>query len=331
MSGPAHWRATREIRPRGPARQGSESDPASRYNRSLNLRRWNAGETDVRQSLPRRHSLGRFQMRMEKRASGRRTVFTPAPAYPAIEGDVRPARHSTANPRARSLRSIDLHAVRAGDENEFTTPSKAMASWQAVSAAGSGLVVKASTRFAGSVGIAFPDVLVAILSWMATEFLMGCATYAEAMYPGMTSLDEVDDRAVSRAESDNFRKPSGLTPRSLAPRSLTPRVRQSLVLVARAEESADGSILGPTQPRPADIGYAGNDAVARPRAAPAAGAGWRKATVTFAIACVSGLRHRRGRQQSIMELRNLDDRCLRDIGISRCDIEYLANSRDPRE
>jgi uncharacterized protein YjiS (DUF1127 family) len=42
-------------------------------------------------------------------------------------------------------------------------------------------------------------------------------------------------------------------------------------------------------------------------------------------------RHERRRWLATAELRTLDDRTLRDIGISRCEIEYLARGRDPCE
>jgi hypothetical protein len=37
-------------------------------------------------------------------------------------------------------------------------------------------------RFAARTGNAFPDLLLAILSWAVAEFLSGCAAYAETMY-----------------------------------------------------------------------------------------------------------------------------------------------------
>jgi hypothetical protein len=40
-----------------------------------------------------------------------------------------------------------------------------------------------AARFAMSASNAFPGLLLTILSWAISEFLSGCAAYAEAMYP----------------------------------------------------------------------------------------------------------------------------------------------------
>jgi hypothetical protein len=52
------------------------------------------------------------------------------------------------------------------------------------------LMLKAVARFAEHAGTAFPNLLLAIISWTVAEFLAGCAAYAKAMYPPPPMADE---------------------------------------------------------------------------------------------------------------------------------------------
>ncbi|MGE5158792.1 MAG: hypothetical protein ACM3OF_11670 [Gemmatimonas sp.] len=44
------------------------------------------------------------------------------------------------------------------------------------------LILETPARFAACAGAAFPNVLLAVLSWVIGEFLAGCAAYARGMY-----------------------------------------------------------------------------------------------------------------------------------------------------
>jgi uncharacterized protein YjiS (DUF1127 family) len=59
--------------------------------------------------------------------------------------------------------------------------------------------------------------------------------------------------------------------------------------------------------------------------------GRRTPIAMLVTALRSGFWHERQRHQATLELRHLDDRALRDIGISRGEIDHLAGLRDPRE
>jgi uncharacterized protein YjiS (DUF1127 family) len=60
----------------------------------------------------------------------------------------------------------------------------------------------------------------------------------------------------------------------------------------------------------------------------AAALGWSASITSLLAKFRSRMRGGRDRRLAIMEQRNLDGRTLRDIGISRCDIEYFARHGD---
>jgi uncharacterized protein YjiS (DUF1127 family) len=58
---------------------------------------------------------------------------------------------------------------------------------------------------------------------------------------------------------------------------------------------------------------------------------WFVQLLVFTRACRSQIRKAREQRQAIAELRRFDDRSLRDIGISACDIEYIVRHGARRE
>src|SRR6266849_468097 len=66
----------------------------------------------------------------------------------------------------------------------------------------------------------------------------------------------------------------------------------------------------------------------RSEAPRAASTGWRALITSFLARFRSRIRRGRDSRLAIAELRALDDRRLRDIGISRCDIEHPAGRGD---
>jgi uncharacterized protein YjiS (DUF1127 family) len=162
--------------------------------------------------------------------------------------------------------------------------------------------VKAATTLSYFAGHALPALLLAIFSWAVAEFLAGCAAYAEAFYPPPA--------------------PQGSMPAE-APRGARPDL---------------GAMTMQATSRPGEYGYRARPS-ARVAALPAERRGnspdphadWRIALTRLATACWSSLRRAGERRRAIAELQSLDDRSLRDIGISRPDIEYVIRYGTRRE
>jgi uncharacterized protein YjiS (DUF1127 family) len=201
-------------------------------------------------------------------------------------------------PRRAEPRPVeDLRRGHAG--TQIISPPRHEARAQPASSAWSSLTVKAATTLSYSAGPALPALLFAFVSWVVAEILSGCAAYAEAMY---------------------------------------------------APPAAKGLVAAPTKPglnrmtMQANGGSAGHSHQARPgtRAAAlppaewrnerrAVRADWRVSLTQVVVACWSSLCRSWDRRRAIGELRSLDDRSLRDIGISRSDIEYIVRYGARRE
>ena len=163
--------------------------------------------------------------------------------------------------------------------------------------ASSSLTVKAAaTALSYYAGHALPAILLGVFSWVVAESLAGFAAYAEAMYPLPASRDPAE---TGLTETTRGAKPS-----------LSPLTMQ--VSDASAEYS--------TQARPgarADCPTTRTD---------------RRVSVTRVVAAWwSTLCRARERRGAIEELQGLDDRSLRDVGLSRCDIEHIVRCGVRRE
>jgi uncharacterized protein YjiS (DUF1127 family) len=169
-------------------------------------------------------------------------------------------------------------------------------------------MVKAVATLADFAGNAFPNLLVAIVTWVVKETLDGCAAYAEALY-GVPFSSEVAEPA-----------PAEIPPRQ-APRHL------SLVAIHARDDFA--SRLNPASAViPVSVG---DEALTRPGRKRGVLSRWRTALGIFIVAFGCRIRLARERRQAIAELRALDDRALRDIGLSASDIEYIARNGARRE
>lgn len=152
--------------------------------------------------------------------------------------------------------------------------------------ASSSLTVKAAaTALSYYAGHALPAMLLGIFSWVVAESLAGFAAYAEAMSPPPASRDPVE---TGLAE----------TPRG-AKLSLSPLTMQV---------------------NDASAGYS-NQARAE---CPSARTDRRVSLTRVVAAWWSTLCQARDRRGAIEELQGLDDRSLRDVGLSRCDIEHIV-------
>ena len=139
------------------------------------------------------------------------------------------------------------------------------------------------------------EILWAIASWIFTEFLDGCAAYALSMY----GMPETADHGESGKAA-----PCG--PPAPAKYSSRPTL---YVISAHAE---------------ADIGAA-EQCAARSGPIPGPRTGRRIVVVASTVRLLSKLREGYARNRAIAELQAMDDRSLRDIGISRADIGYIAS------
>ena len=142
-----------------------------------------------------------------------------------------------------------------------------------------------------------PNFLVAVLSWIITETLAGCTAYAESLYPIPAAPEAVE------ATPDE-------TPRR--------RAADRLRLVSIHARLGEQPTLAPT------LDQADADTFAQPERQP--GTIWRRCSSlgNFIAAGALRIRRARARRQAIAELRTLDDRTLRDIGLSASDIEYIV-------
>jgi uncharacterized protein YjiS (DUF1127 family) len=138
------------------------------------------------------------------------------------------------------------------------------------------------------------DILWAGALWIFTECIDGCAAYALAMYGIPQPADHEKSGDAMPCEP---------------PASVRYSSRPTLYVISAQAE--------------ADI-RAGEKCAARSEQMPGPRAGWRIAIVASAVRLRSKVREGFARQRDIAELHALDDRSLRDIGIARADIGYIA-------
>lgn len=139
----------------------------------------------------------------------------------------------------------------------------------------------------------FPDLLMAIVSWIIRETLAGCTAYAEALYPIPPELEPAPDETSPRRTANHLNLVSVHAREDLAERDLPIRA-DGETLVQPAQQSAPSF--------------------------------WRAAFGPLVATCASRIRRARARRRAIAELCALDDRSLHDIGLSASDIEYIARN-----
>jgi uncharacterized protein YjiS (DUF1127 family) len=181
--------------------------------------------------------------------------------------------------------------------------------------------VAAAARFMVKAAACAEDFLLTVVSWTFAQALAGCAAYGEAMYPGF----------VGAGEPRDCRDPVSGTPSERG----NPNQLQSQTSGLNAISSVANDKLGgrrpslasrQTQSSAADlvkIGY-----TERSEGTRAASAGSSTSNASFIARFRSRIRRGRDRHLAITELRAFADRGLRDIGISRCDIEHPAGHGD---
>jgi uncharacterized protein YjiS (DUF1127 family) len=146
-----------------------------------------------------------------------------------------------------------------------------------------------------------PNFLVAVFSWIITETLAGCTAYAESLYPMPPAPETVE------AAPDE-------TPRRRTADRLSLVSIHARLGVESCEQPTLAPMLDPTN--------AGS--LAQPERRPSTLWRYRSALGIFTAACASRVGRARARRQAIAELHALDDRSLRDIGLSASDIECIV-------
>jgi uncharacterized protein YjiS (DUF1127 family) len=149
--------------------------------------------------------------------------------------------------------------------------------------------------------IVFSRFLLAFMSWTVGEVLAGCAAYAQAMYPCYVEDELVGQGDVGQGDSGN---PLGVKP---VLRSSSRRNEAAVTVSVAVEYTVRSEAPG------------------------VASRGWSASITSPAGKLWSRVRAIRDRRLAMAELRSLDDRALRDIGICRFDIECFARHGDRRE
>jgi len=259
----------------------------------------------------------------------RRDARTTSTRYLVAEAGTTFAERSVASrPRVRSYDSVyrpPAEDRRISDDRALRTSLEEETSWRLIPAALFGLTAKAIAGLAAFGEVAFPGFLFAAMSWTASQALAGCAAYAEAMYPSFVNLDEqnldehLDCRDPARDAQSKSGNPDRLPSQTSGLSDLSPVAKDEIrghdaLLSGRGQSSR----AAPVEAQ--DI--AGSEGTR------AAALGWSTSITSLLAKFRSRMRGGRDRRLAIMELRNLDGRTLRDMGISRCDIEYFARHGD---
>jgi uncharacterized protein YjiS (DUF1127 family) len=209
------------------------------------------------------------------------------------------AKHlSFARSRSRMAPSRGIHGSSFGPPRVL--PQQASQPAIAVASLACRLALNTAAQIAASGG----GIFLTIASWVLRQTLVGCLAYAIAMY-GMPEL-------AFRWERGKPKSSAPLDP----PRPTLPVISADTDGDIRAGEIV--SLAGAAE------NCAGAKPAARSRQTAGGCLGWRTVIITPAAMLLSKIRQGSARHRMIAELQDLDDRSLRDIGISRADIGYLA-------
>jgi uncharacterized protein YjiS (DUF1127 family) len=207
--------------------------------------------------------------------------------------------------RPRQIDGPPLAHLRVHDEKTpRTRPQQASSPRLAIPAVSvaSRSIFGTAAQLADSAG----GVLLTIASWMLTEALAGCVAYAMAMY-GIPA-------AMSHGASG--------APMPSAPPAPPGNSSRATLHVILAETEGDIRASEIALPPNAAQPCAGARCPVRSEQTPGARSGWRIAIIAAAVLLLPRFRKGYVRHRAIAEL--LDDRSLRDVGISRADGEYIA-------
>ena len=234
-------------------------------------------------------------MQFEKQSSGGRSPFALA------------RRRNNASRDSIPL-TTEISALPASPGDDAPRRSTVAAAWQ--------LRVKTVAGFAACAAVEFPNFLLAVVSWIFAQALAGCAAYGEAMYPSLVGVP-VDQRDPVRGTQSAHENPNQLQSRTSGLSEISSIASDEIrgrrpFLVSRQTQSSSAAVVK-------------TEHLERSEAPRAASTGWRAFITSFLARFRSRIRRGRDSRLAIAELRALDDRRLRDIGISRGDIEYVEH------
>lgn len=155
---------------------------------------------------------------------------------------------------------------------------------------------------------AFIDLTLTVGSVLTAEFLAGCAAYACAMYPYYAVAEEREAPVELEAVSDepkSDRSHGGRGNLRLIARQVSPPVED--VELHRPLPLPDAL------PFMSDVPLVSRSAQSSPA--------WYESIGAAALALGRSIRERRAVRRAVAELRQLDDRLLRDMGLCRLDVE----------
>lgn len=155
---------------------------------------------------------------------------------------------------------------------------------------------------------ALVDFTVTVGSVLTAEFLAGCAAYACAMYPYYAVPEEREAEVELEPVSDRAK-----SDRAHTGRGNLHLIARQVSLPVEDVESHRPLPLPDAQPFMSNVPLVSQPAQSSPA--------WYASIGAAALALGRSIAERRAVRRSVAELRQLDDRLLRDMGLCRLDIE----------
>jgi len=220
--------------------------------------------------------------------------------------------------RPRADRHIQRPLVPDSPNGDDAMPrTSSDTTWRVISTAVSGVIVNAGGGLAGCGEFAASRLLITCVSWICVQVLEGCAAYGAAMYPLPMDLENPPHRGDPQSGREEPNRPG--------------RTRSGPGEIFPGAKGAIGGNATVLYLAPSSKAWPDAEFVVRRQAARAASRGWAAFIRSVAAGIRTKIRLWRDRRLAITELRSLDDRSLRDVGISRGDIEYVMRHRDVSE
>jgi uncharacterized protein YjiS (DUF1127 family) len=184
-------------------------------------------------------------------------------------------------------------------------------SWRAIPAAASAATAKTVAVLGACGELLICRALLSIASWIFKQALEGCAAYATAMY-GIPA-DEIRD---PRDSPDRLQTEHEHAARLVSQTSteMSTNAKANVIWLAESAPAAPEA-----------------EFIAPPLAPHMGSPGWIASINSMAARIRSRIRGLFDRRVATAQLQSSDDRSLRDVGIYRCDIEYLMRHGDRRE
>jgi uncharacterized protein YjiS (DUF1127 family) len=184
-------------------------------------------------------------------------------------------------------------------------------------AASSRLFAETFARIPVHAGSTFLNVILAVFSWVTAEFLAGCAAYAAAWHPTPMIAEGCVARRAPVPPPASTSRPDARSDLKAISSKATPAIEGAGLLLVGQARSLPATMSCPEHRAPTQ-----HTPSARQRG---------YAPIRAASVLLSAIRERQARHQALIELGNFDDRMLRDIGISRGEIESIGRRTIWRE